>query len=84
MRSKPESFQASPRQAALDYYAANPIQDHLQSLPPVSTSILAVEGERVWTSVKEVADLSEILVKNLVWPKRHVGESACDFKRSRN
>jgi hypothetical protein len=74
MLSRPEAFYPVPRQAALAYYAENPIRDHVQCLPPLKTTILVVDGERVWTSAKEVAELEEILVRDLVWPKRHVGE----------
>lgn len=73
MRLQPSYFYSAPRHAALQYYADHPIQDHVQSLPPVTTSIITMEGERVWTSTKPLAELKGILVRRLMWPKRHVG-----------
>ena len=71
----PSDFYSVPRQAALEYYRDHPIQDHVQSLPSSKKTFLAVEGERVWTSTKALAELEEILVGELKWAKRHVGKS---------
>ena len=76
LRYRPQRVQPVPREAALNYYTSYPIKDHVQSLPPAVTTIISVGGEPLWTSTKEVADTEEILVKDLSWPKRHVGRCA--------
>jgi len=73
MKLRPEPFLALSRETALAHYAKYPIKDHVQSVPPVNTTIVSIEGEAVWTSIKPLADLQELLVKDLLWPKRHVG-----------
>jgi hypothetical protein len=75
MKSRPEPFLPLSRESALAHYVKYPIEDHVQSVPPINTTLVSIEGEPVWTSTKKVAELQELLVKDLVWPKRHVGES---------
>ena len=75
MKLRPEPFLPLSREFALAHYAKYPIKDHVQSVPPINTTIVSIEGEPVWTSVKPLAELQELLVKDLLWPKRHVGES---------
>jgi hypothetical protein len=82
LRSLPRPYQPVSRERASRYYANNPIEDHTPSLPPVVTSIIAVTGEPLSTSTKEVADTEEILVKDLLWPKRHVGKCTVDFEEN--
>jgi hypothetical protein len=82
LRSLPRPYQPVSREKAWQYYANNPIEDHTQSLPPLVTSIIAVTGEPLSTSTKEVADTEEILVKDLLWPKRHVGKCTVDFEEN--
>jgi hypothetical protein len=75
LRTSAGSFKAAYRETVLKHYADHPIPDHVQALPTGMTTFAEVNGEPLWTSTKEVADLEAITIQELVAPKRHVGKS---------
>jgi hypothetical protein len=48
----------------------------------METTLISLTGESLSTSAKEVADTEDILVQDLLWPKRHVGTYPVDLEEN--
>ena len=76
MLDRPLVVRPLGRQNVVKYFEANPVKPHIPLGKGERRLIELYKGESTPSSMKQIDDLESIVMRDLLYPKRHIGESS--------